>query len=662
MVFWGFNVRVPVLVGFALVLLASCTAPLTGLFVLTDVNASSCFNASASMTPGETAFLNASINVTGAGTCITLDVFNVTLDCQGNTVRATVADTTGVFVVNDSVTVENCVFTNFTGSQGRAVHVENASNATVRNSTFTPAGDARVRLVNASNATVQNSSFVQNASNAAIKVLDTAWFLIEGSTFEDSIEVQKSSDGTIRENMFVDTDDGETTLLNDVIDMMDVSRMMIEDNTGIRSGVVGTLTSDSSVLSNSLSENGRISLSGSGNTVSANTWSSVTVVDGASAGITLLGQGTIANNVLQNGIMLTINVNAQNSTVENNTVKDIVGTGFYVNASVNVTLRNNTVRNLTGVAFDMEGSRNVTFDDNRVFFVNKLTNRRAGLFIVSLPETPEAGFAFRLIDSNDTIVQNNRVNVSNAANLSIETSGVVADGLRGAMVGNNSIDDVRECVFVRESSDVSVVNNTLTDCAHKGVMVDGGSNNVIENNDVTASGTPDVFLFKRSVELFRTASARVDRNRLSGFRTGLYVYNVSWSNLSMNNVSAVSEGVFSFLSANNVFDGIRVTLGKVGLKLFFTNGSVVNNSNFSATRTCELHQSFANNITNSTFAGVDCLVSHMSADNVFNNNTFASTGVADIIFDVFAVNNTGTDNTLPTGTIERNFASDNTVS
>jgi len=662
MVFWGYNVKVSVLAGLVFVLLVSCTSGPTGLFVLTDINTTACFNASASLTPGETAFLNNSLNYTGTTTCITLDVSNITLDCQGNAVRATMDGATGVFVINDSVTIENCVFTNFTGPSGRAVHVENASNATIRNSTFGPAGDARVRLVNASNATVQNSSFVQNATNAAVKVFDTIDFLIEGSMFEDSIDIEDSNDGTIRENTFAEMDDGESTQLEDVISMKTVSNMLIQDNTGIRSGIAGTSVADSNVLTNGFSENGRIVISGSSNTISGNTWSSVATTGGASAGITLSGQGTIANNVLQNGIMLTITVNAQNSTVENNTVQNIVGTGFFVNSTRNVTLHNNTVRNLTGIAFDMISSQDITFDDNRVLFNNKLTDRRAGLFIAGLPETPEAGFAFRLVLSNDSIMRNNIINVSNAVNLSVETSGIVADRLQDALFVNNSIDNVRECIFVRESQGVNVTNNTLTDCQQKGIVLLGGSRNGVENNDVVAPGTQDVFLFKRGIELFRTRSSRIDRNRISGYRTGMYVYNASWSNVSQTNVSSHGEGVFSLMSANNLFEQIRVTMGKVGLKFFATNASVVNNSNFTSTRTCELHRSFDNNITNSTFSGVDCLVSHMSADNVFSSNSFTSTGLADIVFDLFAKDNAGAGNTLPTGTVERNFASNNTVS
>ena len=148
------------------------------------------------------------------------------------------------------------------------------------------------------------------------------------------------------------------------------------------------------------------------------------------------------------------------------------------------------------VGFLVLDSTNITLINNSVDFVNKLTRNYMSLYYPTLPLTEEAGMAFRLTNTNHTVMHGNTVTLDNSANLSIQNSGFVAYDLLDVHAYNNTFSNVRECFSVLSVTDSLIENNTFLNCSGKAVFVESGSRNNVTNNDIQAENVDD-FKYKK---------------------------------------------------------------------------------------------------------------------------------------------------------------------
>lgn len=446
-------------------------------------------------------------------------------------------------------------------------------------------------------------------------------------------------------------------------DDVSVSNCTIANYTGEHGrGIVAENVGGVSLTNNHFSDNGRIIVSGSGNSVINNVFSQASIMHGVSAGVQFSGSGILSDNRIEDGSTMTIVVSGQNITLRDNVVNNSIGEAFKVNSSLNVTLINNTAGNFTGICFTVEDSSNVSLINNTVSFVNKLTRNALRLFFPNIPETSEAGIGFRILNSNYTVLQGNGVDLDNSIGEPVENVAFAGLDLFDVTLFNNNFSDTRDCAFFVRSDLVNVSGNRFMDCTHKGIVLQDSPGALLDDNSVMVMGVDDVYDYRRGIEVFRSDNASVHNNVIAGFASGLYVFSSHFGDFSDNNITALVHGVFSMQSSHNDFQKINVSSSRAGLKLFLTNSSLFNNSYFSGSLySLDLDSSFNNNITFDTFVSSFAHISHNSAFNNLSDNTFNTGASFDVVFDLFANNNNGTGNVLPNGFTEKNFAGNNLV-
>lgn len=662
-------------------------------------------------------------DIVAAGTCFTMDVANVLLDCDGHTISGPgTAGTFGVSITASGTNVSNCVLTTFDD----AVNIPFAStldNITLRNNTVplyrTNCVDGL--SITAENITIANNTFGNVTGAVAGNCVSISGgalqnVLIANNTF-NSIKTSnngvsistlgsRSRNVTIENNVFngnitsvlsmssvdvfrvADNNFNETSGTTAVVILSAVANGSVETNTfrdidtaanvfaavsflnsanstfahhNMSMGVFcppGSPCTNLTIANNSFTENALVDIAGQLHMISNNNWSDVSPSGGTYAGTELeMSNGFVQNNRFTNGVMFTVEVFNDNNTISGNNITNITGRGFVIHGRNN-TVANNTVFNLTGIAFEANGSLH-TFEGNNATFVLKLANTTLSLDIGKIfPQAPESGNAFLLNMTENVTVRANRVVVLPRIGQTSGVDGVWSQNGSRTNVSSNFFSGTRIAVRFTAMLNSTVVNNTINDSIHKGVVIEQGSNNTVQNNSVIGQPHETVpYLYRAAVELFETTQALVIRNVIQEYVTGLLIAEGTQNSTAMNNIYSTirGHGIWSMFSSNNVLTQESITGATIGVRFFNTSLTNLTLSNITGGDIgVDVQQSQRSHFENVTQTAARTGINLDLFTNFSNltNNSFTGNSEFDIVFDLFANNNNGTGNTFATSTSE----------
>lgn len=611
---------------------------------------------------------------TGSGNCAVMDVFNTTLNCSGFTISNTGAAADGLRITAANVTVFNCIVANFTNDN---VEITSAGdNFTLRSLTVVNGSGAStdgIALSGADGGVIENS-FINNNSGQIIAWSSSNNGLVRNNTFNGTgtftVSLQSSANLTVRNNTWTTDRDNSTTSI-DALSGFNNNNLTVRDHVNVTMSFDIGLCNNCTVDNNTFSGNGLISIFGGNNTVSNNSWASVTIEGQTSGGIeisqNLIGASSalVANNFIANGQMMSIMVSS-NMNVTNNTIANVSGTAFEV-VGQNSSLSNNTITNFTGTVFKVFNDSSLFVTNNSILFNNltfvvQTVNTTFNLANLTTPPIPDGTIGVFLGNNvNNTIIDRNNFSVQNPSGLSVGVIGVRStNGSSFTQVLNNYFEGLQTAVILTNSNNSVVGNNTIFESTYKGVIISSGMNISVRQNNV-ADSTPVLSpsVNEAGIEVLRYSSNNllVSDNNISGYHSGIYLLNVSGGNFTNNSViSANGYGLFANSCFNiNVSNLTTSSTVTTGLKFLFTNSSLVLNITASGGQSgIEFYRSNSNTINGSSLSSmttVGLLFDLFSSTNSVNNNAFAL-NPTDIICDMFSSSNTGSGNGGPLVTQE----------
>lgn len=466
------------------------------------------------------------------------------------------------------------------------------------------------------------------------------------------------------------TDLDTTTSTSLAVSALTADGVTIRDHDNVFMSLNCFTCHNTSIETNNLTENAQAAGSGINHNITRNRWEDLELFGGQSAGArtsqpTLFTNDvTISDNVLTSGRMFSILVGGDNVVVDNNTIANLSGQGIDVRASfVNVT--NNTFYNFSGIAIRVRENDTRVTNNNLTFIIETEDNQFN--FNTTTPQIPEGSVAFRLDNLTNRInISQNTITVLNPNSLEVGILGVDVAGTDSSHFADNQFTGTKIGMFLRNSIRSTLLDNTLSNSTHKGMIIEAGRENTIRGNRIQGTDNTIPSLYESGIQLYRTMLNDILFTNVTDYHTGIHLLNSSRNELdNLTITNAPGHGIFSVQSNTNNYTGINASTDvRTGIKLLFSNSSIINASTFVNTfRSIDLHQSYFNTIDGTTLDGAlyGLGLDMFSSNNTVNNNIFgASIGITDILFDMFATGNTGTGNGGPTTTSE-NGATGNAI-
>jgi parallel beta-helix repeat protein len=636
-----------------------------------------------------------------AGTCIIIDVTNVTLDCQGNSIIGN-GSTIVVDLRTNYSEVINCNFFGFSGATD-IIRINSANQTRIAFNNFTQttlsgAGNVLTNTGKGTGLTIEHNYFDGINANLPILIINqnSTFFLnntfgnirntilnqppiirftganglIQNNSMNVTLELPSCKNWTISQNIWHDMDRNYPLQTVNAIKATTSSNISITHNQEIPLGIElrSIFPCNCNISNNNFTNNGRITLvsPGAGNSITQNRFVSVESDNGNSAGINLDSTALVQGNTFVNGRMASIVIDGNNSVIRDNLIENVTGDAYIVPGNNN-TFINNTLNNFTGPCFRINGSRNKFFRNNVTYIVklhNTSFNRN-----VSTPQVPIQYAAFLLDPNANSInISHNTVRAQNPNNLLNGLFGVRTRGnTYNSTIYNNTFTNLRMGTWIKDATLTGVFSNTFTDCTQRAIMVQNSSNTVVSNNVITAPSatlSTDPYTYAAGIYVYRHNRGTFASNNISNYQIGLFLNNAANNIFTNHNITGIRGiGIHSLYGINNSFTQFVITNQAVGVKAIYTNISNFTAVNVSTSRIgYQFYNSYSNYVGNSNTPGLlqGLELTHFSSNNTINNNNFAGSTDVDILFDLFATANTGAGNGVPT-TRQENGAAGNVV-
>lgn len=559
--------------------------------------------------------------------------------------------------------------------------------------TDTSGSDEMLSLSDFTNVTVANNSHVGLPEDPGIVFDRCNDCLVANNSLNSSMDVA-GNNLTVSGNVWLSDFDESLTFTVPNIDV-DGTNVTFRDNQNVTlpvrsdSGFLGGSSADRTFVNNTFRDNARLEViveNATGIVVENNQWRDIEVQVSEVGGLTIdettesSVQVVVRNNSFIGGEAgpllpsltpkepFIIIIEANNTALVNNTLENASLNGILVDDVNDNDVFNNTISDLRGTMFRVLGESHPTvgnvFRENTVTFVLNETNTTFN-FEINSTNVTEWGVGLEMIgDVINTSFFNNTVSVSNPNSLTGGIIGVQAVNTTngrpsGANVSNSSFSGMRVGVELFSADNFTVENSSLVDSDHKGVFLFEAEGVRVSGNTILAPGIAKSPSFvEAGVNVLRSTNTVVDNNSVSDYLSGLSVLNSSNTTVSNLTASNVTHGVFSVESVGNTFTNVTVpSNSRLGFRLLFTNNSVINGSLLTTfSRGIELFQSFNNVLEFNSQSGAEIGLSFdlSSSNNLANNNSLSGNSDVDILFALFAANNTGADNTFATTRSENN--------
>lgn len=592
---------------------------------------------------------------------------------------------------NSNVDIIGNTFGNFSFVNGVAIESDDGSgaeNLTITDNIFNNSLTTFLQGINTVNF---NNSLIQNNSispRGDIRVLEGNDVTVRDNTLNGTLSIQGSfgdrlTNTLVAANTWTDDRDNSTDSTI-AINTRFATNYTVRDHANISMEVIAEGSNNATIINNTLYGNARITVNGNENTVRDNTWPTIDIFGPRSGGIyasfaLIDTQTDIFNNTLTNGEMASIRVQHDNVRVENNTIINTTGNGVFSNA-MNVSIKGNLLLNVSGAGITVNNT-NITIHDNNITMNTDARNTTFNLAGVDAPPINGSGVGILLRGPtrNTTILRNN-ISVNSGSPLN-DILGIVSVNelvtfnftlfnarVENVTISNNKISRVGMGIHLLGGINSEISLNTLVDNNRRGLFVEDSTGMQIFNNTISTSSASSVGTFERGFELYRSRENTINFTTITGYHSGLYVYNSTFNNITNVTLSSQSGyGLFSFQSRNNTLAELDIASSvPIGVSLLRTNGSTINESNIESNLIgIELYQSFNNTIKDNAQDGggtadYGFVFDLFSEGNTIDDNTFSGNTIADILFDMFATDNDGAGNGGPT-TASENGATGNSI-
>ena len=235
-------------------------------------------------------------------------------------------------------------------------------------------------------------------------------------------------------------------------------------------------------------------------------------------------------------------------TVENNTVRNVTGSGILV-LGKNCTVKGNTISGTKGAGIYVENTSGLTVDGNVISGSSErgiLTVNTAGVTVIN-NQVGTSGNSGIEITSNCTgavRIEGNTVNGSGKSNL------VVAGGTSCTIKGNTMSDGKEAGIYVEGRSGAAIEGNTLNGNAGQGLLVYRSADTRITGNKIIGNKSDGILVHTES------PAPKIDNNTVEGNTgDGIKTDNVASPEIVNNKVRANNVGIYICRCENAVIKG-----------------------------------------------------------------------------------------------------------
>jgi len=154
--------------------------------------------------------------------------------------------------------------------------------------------------------------------------------------------------------------------------------------------------------------------------------------------------------------------------------------------------------------------------------------------------------------------------------ISVKANGVVIDGFRIVHSGVSSLEDLSG-IKIYDSKNVVIKNNILEDTFF-GIYTQNGTNCIIQNNQLTASGKEEQ-QSGNGIHCWKSDSMEIIGNTITGHRDGIYfefvTHSIIWRNTSVKNIR---YGLHFMFSHNDAYIANYFRNNGAGVSVMYSHG------------------------------------------------------------------------------------------
>jgi parallel beta-helix repeat protein len=558
-------------------------------------------------------------NVSSGYTCFTIAADNVTLDCQGYTIKYASSSTGyGIYINNyNYITIRNCNIqqANDGISNAHGVYIESSSYNNITNVSInaTGYGSYGAYLSSSSNNTFTNNTITANEISAYLSSSSNNTFTNNTITaYYDGASLYSSSNNIFTNNTI-------TSTYRFGVSLSSSSNYNTFTNNTITANYYGAYLSSSS----------------------NNTFTNNNISSGNSYGVYLdsSSDNTFANNnisaVLSYALALT---SSTNNLFTYNTITTPVNFGAYLFFSSNNTFTNNFITSMTEAGVYLYESSDNTF-------YNNLIN---GTPSVSFESTIYQNFWSTTLTSGPNIVGGPYIGGNFYAtpdgNGFSETCTDRGDGICNTIydiLGDGSNVDYFPLAAPPNASGCDVLDQPNTVYTLTQNVSSSGTCFTIQADNVTldcngytinyASSSTGYGIYIPGSSYATIKNCKIQQaNEGVSDAHGIYLSSSSYNNItnvSINAIGSWSYGVYLSSSSNNIFTNNTITANEISAYLSSSSNNTFTNNTITSTYSngVSLSSSSNNTFTNNTItAYYDGASLYSSSNNIFTNNTITA--------------------------------------
>jgi len=486
------------------------------------------------------------------GTCITVGTRDVEFDCQGHRIDGdNSADSYGIFILayiedRSDNTISNCSITDFP----YGIYIYAADYTTITGNTV---GNATYGIHLKSNAnynTITDNEFIDNYEGIYLDV--SGYNTITDNTFINCglhIGVSKSNvveNNTLNGRPLVYLEDASGQTVDDAgqVLLVNCEDITVEgltiSNVSTAIGLWGT--NNSRILNNNISSLNSIAiaLSNSAQNIVAGNTANSTHQSGIALGNS--DANTLANNTANSNRYDGIRISGSSYNILiNNTVSENEH-GIHLLESYNNTLRNNTIdsNNESGLYLWYSYDNNLynnTFTDDGIYLYKSYRSAAQDNTIDGKPLVYLENTSDQTVDDAGQVILVRCDNITvNGLTLSNTNTGMQLWETNNSLIHNNTATGNRDGIYLHNSSNNTLTQNTANSNSNYGVHLDESDYNTLSGNNASEN--------VNGIHVYHSDYNTLSENTLnSNSGDGIYLYRSDYNNITNNTALENEHGI-----------------------------------------------------------------------------------------------------------------------
>jgi parallel beta-helix repeat protein len=330
----------------------------------------------------------------------------------------------------------------------------------------------------------------------------------------------------------------------------------------------------------------------------------------------------IFNNSFDGCTRAVYSTDASNLNIGNNTITATINYPSWLRSTTDSWIYNNTLLNNLGLSA-------IRVDKNPLSAIYSNYINVTENVIIS-----NTDFGITISDTNNTIIDNNTVNLGSA-----NTGIYIINGLNST-ISENVISNTQEGITIVNVDTSEILNNSITNSTSQGIEVYGGSeNNIIANNTITISPYGGIYFYDTGGS---PNNNLVTNNTIYNTTEGIYLESSTNTRLTLNNVTLNNmSGINLNQSTGTIIDSNIIQNNSAGIMFSWYSsfsGTEINNILANNTLTAN-NITFAFNNSNTTMFNTTMpyainynISAGIRSNVIFENVTHSAVNVTDTSF------------------------------